>query len=266
MRRRRRAAAAIVLTTAVAGCGQNLQSLLPSNVLTTGSLAPAVAAPDASPQAGVAQPPPATPPAPPAKPPAKAATSAAPPPQPTPAAAAPAVGPTDGEGLVSSALASVTGVFAPSATVHAEPPVETYSRVARGILGCWFGPVGGMRRSHIFHADVAPEHKGGGSEIVLHVREEGNAPSPRALRAYRVSITGTGGGSSVVAENLRFPEAMGAAMQADVARWARGGSGCSGAVVGKAPEKAPAKPEKKKAKKRAPAVAKQASVKAPGKQ
>lgn len=253
--RGRRAAAAMVLTTAVAGCGQNLQSLLPANVLATGSLASGAGSAES--RGGTAQPSEAAQQA--------SAAPATPAPHPSTAAAAPAVGPT-GEGLVSSALASVAGAFAPSATVHAEPPVEVYSRVARGILGCWFGPVGGMRRSHIFHADVAPEHKGGESEIVLHVREESGAPSPRALRAYRVSISRMGDGSRAVAENLRFPEAMGAAMQADVARWAHGRGGCSDAVVSKAPEPPPAKAERKaerkKAKKRAPVAARQLAAKA----
>lgn len=119
--------------------------------------------------------------------------------------------------------------LSPSASVHPEPTVEVYSRVARGALACWFGSSGSLKRTHVFHADVAPESKGGDVEIVLHERDQA-AQSPRALRAFRISIVRSGSGSRMVSENLRLPEAVGRDLQADIRRWAAGETGCQ--VVG----------------------------------
>jgi hypothetical protein len=143
--------------------------------------------------------------------------------------------------------------LASSASVHSEPPVEIYSRVARGALACWFGPSGSLKKSHVFHADVAPEAKGGTAEIVLHVKD-GAAESPRSLRAYRVVIERTGEGSRMISENLRLPEAVAKDMQADLKRWASGTTGCT--VVGTGgwnaapapPAEAPPPPTKKRKK------------------
>lgn len=116
-----------------------------------------------------------------------------------------------------------------NASVHAEPPVEVYSRVARGALACWFGPNGSLKKTLVFHADVAPESKGGTAEIVLHQRDTA-AESPRSLRAYRIVIERTGEGSRMISENMRLPEAVARDMQADLGRWAGGQTGC--AMVG----------------------------------
>lgn len=128
-------------------------------------------------------------------------------------------------GCGASLVETASLALAPAGTAHTEATVEIYSRIARGALLCWFGPSGGMRRTHVFHADVAPESKGGAAEIVLHERDE-DAASPRALRAFRVTIVRAGTGSSVQSENLRLPPETGAAMQLDVARFARGDATC----------------------------------------
>jgi hypothetical protein len=116
--------------------------------------------------------------------------------------------------------------LASNASVHAESPVEIYSRVARGALACWFGPNGSLKKTLVFHADVAPEPKGGTAEIVLHQRDAA-AESPRSLRAYRIVIERTGEGSRMVSENMRLPEAVARDMQADLGRWATGQTGCA---------------------------------------
>jgi hypothetical protein len=114
---------------------------------------------------------------------------------------------------------------------HAEPPVEIYSRIARGALSCWFGPQGSLKKTHIFHADAAPPTAGGEAEIILHERDTG-AQSPRSLRWFRINVIKSGEGSTVQVENLRFPEPAAREMTADVVRWAGGTYDCSVMGVG----------------------------------
>jgi hypothetical protein len=107
-------------------------------------------------------------------------------------------------------------------------PVEVYSRVARGALKCWFGPEGSLKKTHVFHAKVDPPDKGGTADIGVHTREAGS--SHGVLRAFGVTITPSGSGSLIEAQNVRFPEPQAAIMIADVNRWASGKSEC--AIVG----------------------------------
>ncbi|MFM9940414.1 MAG: hypothetical protein ACKVP7_13065 [Hyphomicrobiaceae bacterium] len=133
-------------------------------------------------------------------------------------------------GCGTTSLSQSLGV-AVGATAHPEPPVEIYSRIAKGALNCWFGPQGSLKRTHVFHADVSPPSAGGAAEIVIHERDMA-AASPRSLRFYRISITPAGEGSTVQIENLRFPEAVAKDLVADVVRWAGGGTECSVIGVG----------------------------------
>jgi hypothetical protein len=129
-----------------------------------------------------------------------------------------------------SPLPATFGI-AVGATVHPEPPIEIYSRIASGALKCWFGPAGSLKKTHVFHAEVAPPSAGGEAEIVIHERDKA-ATSPRSLRSYQISVTRSGDGSAVRFENLRFPEAVAKDLGADVVRWAAGGSDCSVVGVG----------------------------------
>lgn len=126
---------------------------------------------------------------------------------------------------------------APSST-HAEPPVEIYSRIARSALICWFGAQGGLKKSHIFHADVAPDSAGGGAEIIVHERDD-TAENPRSFRAYRIAIAPAAGGSEVAAQNLRMPVDVGREMGADVIRWAKGKPECGSPALVQRPEAVP---------------------------
>lgn len=126
------------------------------------------------------------------------------------------------------------GLLAPKAALasdHAEPPVELYTRIAKGALSCWFGTQGSLKKTHIFHADVAPESVGGAAEITIQQRDP-TGETPRAFRAYRISITPTGSGSSLLAENFRMPADTGREMEQDVRRWAGGVFSCSVIGVG----------------------------------
>lgn len=111
-------------------------------------------------------------------------------------------------------------------TALAQPPPEIYARIARGALGCWFAPAGPLKRTHIFHADVAPPSDNAGAEIVIHERDPA-AESPRSIRAYRIQITRAPEGTFVTSENLKLPADLAGRMDADVARWAKGQSGCN---------------------------------------
>ena len=110
-----------------------------------------------------------------------------------------------------------------------EPPVEIYSRIARGALKCWFGTQGSLKKTHVFHADVAPASSVGGAEIAIYERDA-SGQTPRSVRAYRITIARSGEGSNTQPENFRMPEAVARDMTADVARWIQGPDDCS--VVG----------------------------------
>jgi hypothetical protein len=136
-------------------------------------------------------------------------------------------------GCTSVPLASPpsTGSLTPSprpASQSADSPVEVYSRVARGALKCWFGPEGSLKKTHVFHATVEPPDKGGAADIGVHTREAGS--SHGVFRAFVVTITPSGSGSLIEAQNVRFPEPQAAIMFADVNRWASGKGECG--IVG----------------------------------
>ena len=111
-------------------------------------------------------------------------------------------------------------------TAYSQPPPEIYARIARGALGCWFAPSGPLKRTHIFHADVAPPSDNAGAEIVIHERDNTTGQSPRAIRAYRIVITRAPEGTFVASENLKLPAALSTRMDDDIHRWAKGQAGC----------------------------------------
>ena len=110
---------------------------------------------------------------------------------------------------------------------YSQPPPEIYARIARGALGCWFVPSGPLKRTHIFHADVAPPSDNAGAEIVIHERDNTPGQSPRAIRAYRIAITRAPEGTFVASENLKLPVALSTRMEEDIHRWAKGQAGCN---------------------------------------
>lgn len=145
----------------------------------------------------------------------------------------------------SATLPKLTDLTAALPEVQKEPEgsaTELYARIARGALGCWFSPKGGMKKDYIYHAEADAPSRGGKAEIVVHMRDP-SQPNPRGAKAYKVLITPKDETSATVTtENLRMPEAQGAVMTADVNRWAKGEQGCEGsataAVATPAPEPA----------------------------
>jgi hypothetical protein len=111
-------------------------------------------------------------------------------------------------------------------------PTEVYTRVARGVLTCWFGASGPLKAGYIYHADAEPASKGGRSEIKIMVRDM-TADDPRALRAYRVLISPSDSATKVEAENVRMPEVLAKRLATDIDRWSRDEPGCGeGPVTG----------------------------------
>lgn len=125
-------------------------------------------------------------------------------------------------------------------------PTEVYTRVARGVLTCWFGAAGPLKSGYIYHADADPPSKGGRSEIVIFEKDEA-AADPRALRVYRLLISTVEEKTKLDVENLKIAEPLASRLNADIARWAANEEGCgegpitAGWTADRAPPPAPQK-------------------------
>jgi hypothetical protein len=146
----------------------------------------------------------------------------------TPLLGTPPAGEVAGEG-VPSATAALQNILTPQDLVVGTP-TEVYTRIARGVLTCWFGADGPLKASYIYHAEAEPASKGGRSEIKIMTRDR-EADDPRALRAYRIAISPSESKTKVETENARLPEPLAARLKADVERWSRDQEGCGEAPV-----------------------------------
>ncbi|MDQ8700152.1 hypothetical protein [Hyphomicrobium sp. LHD-15] len=104
-------------------------------------------------------------------------------------------------------------------------PTEVYTRIARGVLTCWFGAAGPLKAEYIYHADAEPASKGGNSEIKILTRDA-EAADPRSVRAYRIAIAPSEGKTKVEIENVRLPEPLATRLKQDVERWSGDEEGC----------------------------------------
>jgi len=104
-------------------------------------------------------------------------------------------------------------------------PTEVYTRVARGILTCWFGANGPLKPAYIYHAEADPPSKGGGSVIAIHSRDK-QVADPRSIRAWRLAIVPVSGGAKLEIENRKLPEEFAKRLEGDVRRWAAADEGC----------------------------------------
>jgi hypothetical protein len=110
-------------------------------------------------------------------------------------------------------------------------PTEVYTRVARGVLTCWFGAAGPLKSTHIYHAEADPASKGGKSEIEIF-RKDPTVPDPRSLRAYRIAILPASSSSTKVEiENLKIDEPLASRLAGDVSRWSKAEGGCGDSPV-----------------------------------
>lgn len=132
-------------------------------------------------------------------------------------------------------------------------PTEVYTRIARGVLTCWFGADGPLKAAYIYHAQADPASKGGKAQIRIMTRDH-EASDPRALRAYLIAIGPGEGSTKVEVENRRLPEHLAARLKEDVDRWATAVDGCgegpvtAGWSADPAPETANAQKNDKKSK------------------
>lgn len=135
-------------------------------------------------------------------------------------------------------------------------PAAVYSRVARGILGCWFTGSGGMRNAYVFHGEVPPGDKPARAVIVLHERDDRSA-NPRGLEAMKITIEPVSETSSMLAfESRRFIGEQRKAMEAAVNRWAKGDGSCGETIATGWEAQPVAEPIKGKAKAKAKPTAK----------
>jgi hypothetical protein len=109
-------------------------------------------------------------------------------------------------------------------------PTEVYTRVARGVLTCWFGAAGPLKSSYIYHADADPPSKGGRSEIVIF-EKDANADDPRSMRVYRLLISTVEEKTKLEIENLKISEPLASRLGADIERWAANDEGCGEAPI-----------------------------------
>jgi hypothetical protein len=99
-------------------------------------------------------------------------------------------------------------------------PTGVFAEVAQGALGCWLGPGGPLKASHVYRAEADPPAKGGDAEIVLHERDT-SLRDQRGPRAYRVAFASEASGVRVTATALRFEAKLAEVMAQDVAGWAK---------------------------------------------
>ncbi len=130
-----------------------------------------------------------------------------------------------GGGLTTAALSLPPLSLGPSQRPVLGTASDLYTRLARGVLTCWFGPRGPLRGAYVFDAEAEPPARGGRSEIVIHVKDTGST-NVRGVRAFRIAITPEGENASLTVENLKVPEPLATSLKADVERWAAGGIGC----------------------------------------
>jgi hypothetical protein len=107
---------------------------------------------------------------------------------------------------------------------------EVYTRIARGVLTCWFGAAGPLKSTHVYHAEADPASKGGKSEIEIFQKDP-TASDPRSLRAYRVVILPSGSTAKVEIENIKIAEPLASRLGADVLRWSQSEGGCGDSPV-----------------------------------
>ena len=144
---------------------------------------------------------------------------------PPPPEAAQTEAPEQSDSAHSTTTSALQAILTPQDLVVGTP-TETYTRVARGVLTCWFGADGPLKSQYIYHADAEPASRGGRSEIKIMARDTTTADDPRALRAYRVLIQPSGNQAKIEVENTRLPEPLAARLKSDVERWARDEPGC----------------------------------------
>ena len=113
--------------------------------------------------------------------------------------------------------------YAPDSVNWDGAPVAVYTQLAQQIRACWLAPATTKLTKHGFHAEVSPDSSN--AKIVIY---EKDPQGKRGVQAFRINISGGGGGSSVQSENRRLDKTLDVAFKADLARWSKGNQGCKG--------------------------------------
>lgn len=140
-----------------------------------------------------------------------------------------AIGSCSGNGPSLPSLPELIGTVSEAPIVG--PPTEVYERIARGALACWFGASGPLKTGFMYHAEADPPGKGGKAEITIHERNR-LSDNPKGAAVYKIAITPDNERTTLIFENLKLPEPMALAMEADARRWGAGGFGCADAQSG----------------------------------
>lgn len=144
------------------------------------------------------------------------------------------------------ALATIT----PATERIVGKPTDVYTRIARGVLTCWFGEAGPLKKKYIYHAEAKPASEGGDAKIEVFVRDP-KAANQKALRAYKISIFEAETKTRVSIENFKIEDPLSSQLNQDVERWAADEAGCGQAAVvtgwdaKQEPKKKTRKPRKK---------------------
>lgn len=139
-------------------------------------------------------------------------------------------------------LSEVSSILAPESPEVPGKPVEAYTRIARGLKGCWLAPTAplGVGQAYVFAAEAFPADKGGKAFIVIYER---TPAGERGLKAFAVALEPDGEHTKLGVENYRVPEPFGAQMLSDVRRWAGAEAGCTPMAPDFAPDEPEAEPE-----------------------
>ena len=148
-----------------------------------------------------------------------------------------------------SDLSEVSSILAPESPEVPGKPVEAYTRIARGLKGCWLAPTAplGLAKAYVYAAEAFPADKGGKAFIVIYVR---TPVGERGLKSFAVALEPDGEHTKLGVENYRVQEPFGGQMLADVRRWAGGEAGCKPMAPDFAPVEPEAEPEAQPAKKK----------------
>lgn len=115
------------------------------------------------------------------------------------------------------------GKFAPAMLRVEMKPVEAYTVIARGVKNCWLLFSNPRLKNHNFDAEASPQGSGDARiSIYEKVKDQ-----KLGRFAYRIDLKADGGGTLIEHVNLRLSPADSTDLQADVARWAKGGEGCA---------------------------------------
>ncbi|MEZ5926679.1 MAG: hypothetical protein R3D57_20105 [Hyphomicrobiaceae bacterium] len=126
----------------------------------------------------------------------------------------------------STDLSEVSSILEPGSPEVPGSPVGAYTRIARGLKGCWLAPTAplGYAKAYVFAAEAEPADRGGKAFIVIYER---TPVGERGLKAFAVALEPDGENSKLGVENFRIAEPFGRQMLADVRRWAGGEAGCT---------------------------------------